>query len=256
MISIENLNFFYNEKHILKNISLHAQKSQLIGILGANGCGKSTLLKNILGFLKPQSGNIFIQQSPISSFNAKELATIMSYIPQKSIVTMPLKVIDFVLAGRYVKLSNPLFGYQQNDLDTVKYTMTMLDIWQYKERIVTTLSGGEFGRMLLARALVSEPQIMILDEPTSAMDLHYAIEILRIVKDLICKLNLCVILVIHDLTLAGLFCDVIAFMKNGEILDFGKPHDLLHAEKLQVVYDGLQCEVVNHNGRRIVIPTV
>lgn len=254
MIKVSNLNFSYNSRQILKDISFNASSGELLGILGANGCGKSTLLKNILGFLKPSSGNIHIKDSNISTYSPKELANIMSYIPQKSLLTMPLKVIDFILAGRYAKLKNVLFGYQNADFEIIEDVAKRLNVWQHRHRIATTLSGGEFGRVLLARALVNEPNILLLDEPTSAMDLHYAVEILRIIKTLIVNLKLCGVIVIHDLMLASLFCDKILLMKEGSVMDFGMPNDLICATKLERVYEGLECEVVHHNNKPIVIP--
>lgn len=254
MIKVCNLNFSYNSRHILKDVSLEAKNGELLGILGANGCGKSTLLKNILGFLKASSGEILINSRDINAYSPKELANLMSYIPQKSLLTMPLKVIDFILAGRYAKLKNRLFGYQNVDFDIVEEVSKRLNIWQYKDRIVTTLSGGEFGRVLLARALVNEPKILLLDEPTSAMDLHYAVEILRIVRQLIKNINLCGVIVIHDLMLASLFCDKIALMKEGSVIELGSPNELIIAEKLQRVYEGLECEIITHNDKPIVVP--
>ncbi len=255
MIDIKNLNFYYDKRHVLKDISLKAHKNQLLGILGANGCGKSTLLKNMLGFLKAQSGNINIDSEPINTFIPKELAKIISYIPQKSMLTMPLKVYDFILAGRYAMLGNTWLGYRKNDFDIVEEISNMLHVWHYKDRIVTTLSGGEFGRVLLARALVKQPKILLLDEPTSAMDLHFAVEMLKLVKKLIIEFNMCSVIVIHDLNLASLFCDKIAFMKSGSIMDYGNPNDLLIDSKLQKVYDGLECDIIKHHGRNIVVPS-
>lgn len=254
MITIQNLHFYYHHNHILKDLSFEAQDRELLGILGANGCGKSTLLKNILGFLKPKSGNIMIQGKSIESFSAKQLANIMSYIPQKSLLSMPLKVRDFLLAGRYAKLKNPLFGYNNEDFEIVERVAKQLNIMQYQDRIATTLSGGEFGRILLARAIINEPQILLLDEPTSAMDLHYAVEILKIVKTLIKECDLCGIIVVHDLNLASLFCDKVLLMKNGEIVCHGIPQDLLHTKNLEYIYEGLTCEVITHNGHNIIVP--
>ncbi len=255
MINIENLNFFYDKRHVLKDINLRAHNNELLGVLGANGCGKSTLLKNMLGFLKAQSGNIKVNSDSIDSFSPKELAKIISYIPQKSMLTMPLKVHDFILGGRYAMLKNTWFGYGKEDFKVVEEVSNMLHVWHYKDRIVTTLSGGEFGRVLLARALVKHPKILLLDEPTSAMDLHFAVEMLKLVKKLIAQLNMCSVIVIHDLNLASLFCDKIAFMKSGSIIDHGDPNDLLIDSKLQKVYDGLECDIISHNGRNIVIPS-
>ncbi len=255
MIHIHNLHFSYETRHILKDITLHATNSELLGILGANGCGKSTLLKNMLGFLRPQNGEIAIDSKPLHTMHPKELAKIMSYIPQKSLLTMPLKVHDFILAGRYAMLKNAWFGYQEEDFQACEEVSKMLSIWEYKDRIATTLSGGEFGRVLLARALVKNPKILLLDEPTSAMDLHFAVAMLKLLKQFISQFSICGVIVIHDLVLASLFCDKIAFMKDGVIMDYGKPNDLLVTEKLQRVYEGLACQILQHEGHNIVVPS-
>lgn len=256
MIHIQNLHFSYENKEVLRDISLQAKEGELLGILGANGCGKSTLLKNMLGFLRPKKGQITINGESISYLKPKELANMLSYIPQKSILSMPLKVFDVLLAGRYAKLKNPLLGYQDADFMIVEEVAKALNVWEYKEQIANTLSGGEFGRVLLARALVNSPKILLLDEPTSAMDLHYAVEMLSILHSLIQKHRICGIIVIHDLNLAGLFCDKVALMKNGYIIDIGKPKKLFESKKLGEVYQGLKCEVIEHNGNKIVIPKV
>lgn len=254
MIQINSLYFSYDKTCILNDITLSVEKCKLLGILGANGCGKSTLLKNMLGFLQPQQGEIKIDSKPIKSMHPKSLAKIMSYIPQKSVLTMPLKVHDFILAGRYALLKNAWLGYGEEDFCATEEISKMLEIWDYKERIVTTLSGGEFGRVLLARALVKQPKILLLDEPTSAMDIHFAVAMLKLVKHYINQFEICGVIVIHDLTLASIFCDKIAFMKNGKIIDFGTPDELIKEEKLKQVYEGLECIVVSHNGCNIVIP--
>lgn len=254
MIQVNNLYFSYDKCNILKGITLHAKQSELLGILGANGCGKSTLLKNMLGFLQPQQGEVMIDSSPINSMHPKTLAKIMSYIPQKSLLTMPLKVHDFILAGRYAMLKNAWLGYGEADFQATEEIAKMLKVWNYKDRIVTTLSGGEFGRVLLARALVKQPKILFLDEPTSAMDIHFAVAMLKLVKHYIEQFEICGVIVIHDLTLASLFCDKIAFMKNGSIIDYGKPNNLFKESLLKQVYEGLECNVLCYFGHNIVIP--
>lgn len=255
MIDIKNLSFAYHQKRILNNISLEAKSGQFVGILGANGCGKSTLLRNILGFLRFDSGSIRILDREISTYSPKELAKIMSYIPQKSSLSMPMLVRDFILAGRYAKLKNAMFGYESVDYEIVSEIMKKLKLSEYGDRICGSLSGGEFGRVLLARALVNEPKILLLDEPTSAMDLHYAIEILNIVRKCVHN-GICAVIVLHDLNLASAFCDEIILMKKGKILSSGSAENLFTEEILAEVYDGLRCEIVRHNGSIFVMPKV
>ena len=231
-VEIRNLGFSYDKKEILKGVDLAAKNGEFIGILGPNGCGKSTLLKNILKIIRPNCGVINIENKALNEYPLKQLAKILGFVPQRSVLNAPLLVEDIVF------------------MDEI---MQMLDIKHFAKRIAASLSGGEFQRVLLARALVSEPKILLLDEPTSALDLNYAIEMLKICKKLTKQLNLLSIVVLHDLNLASLFCDRIVMLKDGRVRYDGVAKELYTSEILKEIY-GLECEVIEHKGSPFVVP--
>lgn len=251
-LSIENLNFSYDDRRILKNISFEAESGEFLGILGANGCGKSTLLKNILGILTPQSGKITLNNENLSKMSTKSLAKIIGFVPQKSGLNAPFKVKDVILMGRYSHLKNAFSGYDKSDYKKVDEVMNLLEISEFKERLANSLSGGEFGKVLIARALVSEPKILLLDEPTSALDLNYAVNMLKICKHLTDELGLISFAVIHDLNLACMFCSRAVMLKKGELKYNDDIKNLYKSEILNDIY-GLKCEILTHNGTPIVI---
>lgn len=251
-LTIENLNFTYDKKEILKDISLSAKDGEFIGILGPNGCGKSTLLKNILKILRPKAGIIKLENRPISEYSLKELAKILGFVPQKSSLAMPLLVEDILLMGRFCHMKNQFAGYDKEDFKKLDEVMELLDIKHFAKRIASSLSGGEFQRVLLARALVSEPKVLLLDEPTSALDLNYAIEIMKLCENLSKELNLLLVMVLHDLNLAALFCTRILMLKNGVIRYKGSPKQLYTKEILKEIY-GLECDIITHKNNPFVI---
>ena len=252
-VEIKNLGFSYDKKEILKGVDLAAKNGEFIGILGPNGCGKSTLLKNILKIIRPNCGVINIENKALNEYPLKQLAKILGFVPQRSVLNAPLLVEDIVFMGRFCHLKNQFSGYDEQDAKKVDDIMQMLDIKHFAKRIAASLSGGEFQRVLLARALVSEPKILLLDEPTSALDLNYAIEMLKICKKLTKQLNLLSIVVLHDLNLASLFCDRIVMLKDGRVRYDGVAKELYTSEILKEIY-GLECEVIEHKGSPFVVP--
>lgn len=252
-VEIKNLGFSYDKKEILKGVDLAAKNGEFIGILGPNGCGKSTLLKNILKIIRPNCGVINIENKALNEYTLKQLAKILGFVPQRSVLNAPLLVEDIVFMGRFCHLKNQFSGYDEQDAKKVDEIMQMLDIKHFAKRIAASLSGGEFQRVLLARALVSEPKILLLDEPTSALDLNYAIEMLKICKKLTKQLNLLSIVVLHDLNLASLFCDRIVMLKDGRVRYDGVAKELYTSEILKEIY-GLECEVIEHKGSPFVVP--
>lgn len=252
-IVVRNLSFGYDNVSILKDVNFSASSGEFVGILGANGCGKSTLLKNILNLIKPQSGSIEILGKNLKEYSSKELARLVGFVPQKSALSMSLLVEDVVLMGRFCHLKSQFSGYDKSDLKKADEVMQLLDIKKFAKRIANTLSGGEFGRVMLARSIVSEPRILLLDEPTSALDLSYAVQMLKICKELTNELNLLTISVLHDLNLATLFCDKIFMLKDGKVAYKGSSNELYRSEILDEIYH-LKCDVVRHKDLPFVLP--
>lgn len=254
MIKISNLSFGYTGIKILDELNFSAKSGSFVGILGPNGCGKSTILKNIMRILKPNSGEIEILGRNLKEFSQKELAKTIGFVPQKSNLNAPLNVREILLMGRYAHIKNAFWGYDKSDFAKVDEVMEMLDITKFQNRTAYELSGGEFGRVLLARAIVGEPRILLLDEPTSALDLNHAVEILSLCKRLSKELNLLSIAVLHELNLASLFCDEINLIKDGKVHYKGTPNELFTKEILKEIYEGMNCDIITHDGNAMIIP--
>lgn len=254
-ILIKDLNFSYGNKKILKNINLHIKKGKLTGILGPNGCGKSTLLKNILGALKSESGDILFDSISQKEFSRNDLAKIISLVPQKSNLSSPLSVDDFVLMGRLPHLKSSWSGYSKSDITIKNSVLENLKLSHFKDRITLNLSGGEFQRVLLARSLTQKPKILLLDEPTSALDINHAIELLIEVKKLI-KNGITGVIVLHDLNLASLFCDELVIMKNGNIVSQGTPNEVLNESTLLEIYNLHSKIIRDQNEKLYIVPIV
>lgn len=254
-ISIENTTFSYGlgEENLLDGINLNIEKGKFIGILGPNGCGKSTLLKVILKYLNPKEGIIKIENKELKEYTQSELAEILSFVPQKSSLTMPLTVEDVVYMGRVPYMKNKWTGFDREDREKVEKIMQMLKIDKFKNRVIFSLSGGEFQRVLLARALAQNTNIMLLDEPTSALDMNYALEIMKLTSYFVQNESLTAVMVLHDLNLASMYCDSIILLKNGKIAYEGTPKELFRPEILEEIY-GFNCEVIENNGFSYVIP--
>ena len=252
-MKISALNFSYGKRAILRGIELNLKRGKFYGILGPNGCGKSTLLKNILQILKPASGIIEINGKKASEYSLKELAALIGFVPQKTALAAALNVNEILLAGRFCRLKSAFSGYDASDRDKVERIAELLDVKKFLNRSAFELSGGEFGRVLLARALVSEPEILLLDEPTGALDINYAIEAMRICENLTKTLNLTSVIVLHDLNLASLFCDEILMLKDGAVRYRGSASELFTPQIIKEIY-GFDALIVEKLGTNFILP--
>ena len=220
IIKVEKLDFSYGNRQILKEIDLDIKSKRLTGILGPNGCGKSTLLKNILGYLKNDSGNIKILNKDSRDYTQKEKAKCISLVPQKSQLMSAMDVEDFVLMGRLPHLQNSWDGYSQRDKETAHRCICQLELESFIKRKAVTLSGGEFQRVLLARALTQETEM----------------------KKTITEKGITAVAVLHDLNLAAMFCDEIVMMKDGKVYCKGSPKETFTAANLKEIYE-LECSM-------------
>lgn len=247
MLKCKNLNFAYFDKKILSDINFEFKKGDFVGILGANGSGKSTLFKSILGILK-HSGDVYIDGKNTKETNFKELSNLIGYIPQKSGLLMPLSVRDFILMGLYSQ--NAFKGYGKKENEKLDEVLEFLNINEFKHRNVISLSGGEFSKVLMARAIIKKPKVLLLDEPMAALDLNYAIFLMNMCKKL-SQSGVLVVMIIHELNLACRFCSHFLALKNGKVALNGDK-DLVFSEKSLKDIFNLDCEVINHNDRLIV----
>ena len=254
IINIEKLNYSYGRKEVLKELSLDIDENKLTGIIGPNGCGKSTLAKNIIKYINGKFESFKIMDTDIRELTHKKIAQLISYIPQKSIIIPNISVFDYVLLGRFPLLKNSWSNYSEKDYEIVENNINLLNIRELRDRNIETLSGGELQKALLARALAQEAKILLLDEPTSALDLNNAVEFMKILKNISMKKEISVIIIIHDLNLASLFCDSLIILKDGRFIEKGSPKEVINEENIKSVYN-LDCKVCyNENDKPYIIP--
>ena len=254
IINIEKLNYSYGKKEVLKELSLDIDENKLTGIIGPNGCGKSTLAKNIIRYINGKFEYFKIMDIDIRQLSHKKIAQLISYIPQKSTIISNISVFDYVLLGRFPLLKNSWDNYSEKDYEIVENNISLLNIEELRDRNVETLSGGELQKALLARALAQEAKILLLDEPTSALDLNNAVEFMKILKNISIKKEMSVIIIIHDLNLASLFCDSLIILKDGKFIEKGSPKEVINEKNIKSIYN-LDCKVCyNENDKPYIIP--
>jgi iron complex transport system ATP-binding protein len=247
MIEIKDISFSYPDADILKGVGFSADRGEVVGLLGNNGAGKSTLVTCLNRIRKPKTGTLTIDGKNAFQMSRNELARTVSYVAQKNELTHS-PVFDCVLLGRkpYIKWS-----VSQEDLDICTRIMERVGLLDYQMRYVDELSGGELQKVMLARALVAQPKLLLLDEPTSNLDPKNQYEMMALVRELAREQGITVITVIHDLNLALRFCDKFYFLKAGEGYSYGGL-DTVTPETLQAVY-GIRAEVLDVGGRKTVI---
>jgi len=251
-LSIDNMGFAYRKdgELTIKDITIDIHNPQLISIIGPNGVGKSTLIHCINKILEPTCGTVMVDELDVKTVKIKELAKKIGYVPYTSSDTFPLTVIDTILMGRnpYSKLrSNP-----KNDMEIVKEVLELMDIVPLAMRPFNELSAGQHQRVMLARGLAQEPEILLLDEPTANLDIKHQMDVIRILKQLSVKKKIVVIMISHDLNLAAKYSDNIIMMAHGTIYDVGRPEDVITKESIKEVY-GVEADIVMHNGRPLTI---
>jgi iron complex transport system ATP-binding protein len=234
-LTIDGINCSYGSVEILDNISFGVKNGEFLGILGPNGSGKTTLLKSISRVLKPTKGTILIDDQNIYGMKSIELAKQMAVVPQSSPVSFDFTALEVVLMGR-----NPHMARFQmegkNDLEIAKRSMEVTRTWDFADRPVTELSGGERQRVIIARALTQEPQILLLDEPTTHLDISNQLEIMDLIKQLCKTKKLLIVAVFHDFNLAARYCDSIILLKDGKIVAVGKSDETLTTESVKKVF--------------------
>ena len=233
MISVEQLTAGYGKKEIIKNITFEAEAGDFIGIVGPNGCGKTTMLKSLLGLIDVFDGSVKVRGKNVLKMKRGDLAKRVAFVPQLMTPIDGFTVEDTVLLGRTPHIKRFAF---ENDRDyrIANNAIEQLKIESLKDIPVTNLSGGEFQRVAIARALAQNPKIMLLDEPISHLDLRFQLRILRLLRRL--RENRVIIATFHNLTMAARFCRKVILLKNGEIIDFGRPKEVFNPDNLKKAY--------------------
>ncbi|KZN48329.1 ABC transporter ATP-binding protein [Pseudoalteromonas luteoviolacea] len=236
-VSVNNLNLVINNKHILSGISFSAAPGQFIGLIGPNGAGKSSLLRCLYRFQIPMSGNILIDQTDINQFDrltyARKVAAVLQEIPSQ----FNLAVFDVVAMG--LTPHKRLFSsVSLRDRQSIQEALQKVGLTHKQQQSYELLSGGEKQRVMIARAIVQRPSLLLMDEPTSHLDVKYQIEIMALAK----SLGITVIASFHDLNLASALCDSILVLEHGQLVADGTPQSVMTTEMLSTVF-GVKAEV-------------
>lgn len=234
-LKVENLKVGYDDKEILKGISFNIDAGEVVTIIGPNGSGKSTLIKTISRYLKPKSGSIFLDKVNVNQIKTRELAKNLAVLPQVKGVSSDITIEELVSYGRYPHIS---FGKRMSkeDKDIVTWALEKTGLQEMKNRYIVTLSGGERQRAWIAMSLAQKPKILLLDEPTTFLDICYQLETLELVKELNKTLGITVIMVLHDLNQAARYSDKLLVINNGELWEYGEPCKIVNEKLLKSIF--------------------
>jgi iron complex transport system ATP-binding protein len=249
-LKVKNVEFSYNSTPVLENISMDLERSEVIGIVGPNGAGKSTLIRCIDRILTPRGGIILLDENDISKMTRMEIAKEMGYVPQTTARVFPATVFDTVLMGR-----RPHLGWKssEEDIDKVLEVLELLGIMEFSMRDFNEISGGQQQKVLIARALAQEADVLLLDEPTSNLDIRHQLEVMDIMKGIVKKKGISAIVAIHDLNLASRYTDRLLMMNGGRIFASGNPESVLTVENIRRAY-GVEALVKSDGKRPYIIP--
>ena len=241
-ISAKDIHLSYGAKEILKGVDIHSENGEFVGLIGPNGSGKSTLLKCIYRILKPNAGQVFLDEEELRAMSIKESARKMGVVAQHNYYNFEFTVREVVMMGR-APHKKALERDNAKDYEIVEEALKTVGMEEFAQRSFSTLSGGEQQRVILARALAQQTPCLILDEPTNHLDITHQLQLMRIVKNL----SATVISAIHDLNIAAMFCDRIYALKEGRIIAQGTPREVLTKDFIRQVYQ-VDAEIAKDSG--------
>ena len=233
-ISAQGLSYQVEAQTLLDSVDLHADSGQLVGLIGPNGAGKSTLLRAISGILRQQEGTVYLDGTDLQSISSKEVAARLALVPQIAPYTHGFTALELVLMGRYPHLGRFQIEGAEDD-HIARDSMRLTEIEQFADRTLDTLSGGERQRVFVSRALAQQPRVLLLDEPTSNLDIFHQIKVLDLVRQLVDD-GLTAVAAIHDLNMAARYCDRLVLLSEGRVLADGPPESVLCPEVIESAF--------------------
>jgi iron complex transport system ATP-binding protein len=253
ILKAENIHSGYGKCDVLTGISLTVHPGEVLAIIGPNGAGKTTFIRTINRILKPREGKVLLNGEDIWEIHSRTFAREVARVEQTSKVTWPYTVHQIVQMGRFPH-RGWIASYTKEDHATVDEVMRLTGLSRFSERSLNTLSGGEYQRAMVARALAQTPKVLILDEPVAHLDIKYKIAVLDLVRSL-SQEGLAVVISLHDLNLASLYADKIALLAEGSLYAFGTPKEILTRSNLEEVYE-TEVMIGTHpaNHRTLVTP--
>jgi iron complex transport system ATP-binding protein len=235
VIYIKDLTWAYHDKPLFSQVSTHISKGKFISIIGPNGSGKTTLLKLFMRLLPIQKNSIFYPKGDATHYSQKELAHFISYVPQQSRLEYEFTLFECVAMARY-SYNNRFSSLSSVDITIIEESIEALGLSALQHRSATELSGGEYQRMLIARALAQQSSVMVLDEPVSHLDIHHQVEILSLLRNLVDTKGITIISVLHDLNAVSNYSDEVILLNQGSIVAHSNVNEVLHKELIESVY--------------------
>ena len=231
ILDTNSISLIFNDKSILSNISFQVSAGEFFVIIGPNGAGKTSLLKILSGLQKAQQGTVTIKGENINGYKRRNLSQILAIVPQQIEVGFPFTVADTVIMGRTPHLG--ILGMEsKKDFDIAEEAMNFTEVSHLKDRKLFQLSGGELQRVIIARAICQQPEIILLDEPTTALDPSHQLKIMDLMERFRKQYNTTIIMVSHDLNLASMYGDRLMLLKEGRVIKTGDPKKVLNKSLL------------------------
>ena len=252
-IDLSGVSVAYNGTRALSDVDLRVGSGEWLGLIGPNGAGKTTLLRALLGFV-PSFGDVRLDGAPASSMSRRTRARVMAYVPQRPVIPDAVSVTDYVLMGRtphisYLGIEGP------TDLRVVREALERLELTALADRPLGSLSGGEVQRAVLGRALAQQSPVLLLDEPTAALDVGHQQQVLELIDDLRRERELTVVSAMHDLSLAGQFPERLVLLSDGRAVAEGQPRAVLTEGTIREHYGASVRVIEGAEGRVLVLPT-
>ena len=242
-IRTEKLTIAYGKKIVIKNVDIKIQKGEMVTIIGANGSGKTTILKTISRSLKPIEGNVYLDEKEIFKYDTRKLACKLAILPQIHNVPEDFSVSDLVSFGRFPHLG--LSGRLTfKDFYAIDRAIELANIEELQHRRVSTLSGGERQRAWIAMALAQQPEVLLLDEPTTFLDINHQFELLEMISDLNKNMGITIVMVLHDLNQAARYSQRLLVLREGRIFKEGPPGEIITEEVLESVFN-IKVRIIN-----------
>ncbi|MEX1275496.1 MAG: ABC transporter ATP-binding protein [Bacteroidota bacterium] len=256
MLKLQSLVVSYGNKEVLHDISFEVSPGEVLVVVGPNGSGKSTMIRAASGILPATAGNIYYGDRDLTSLSERERARLISVVPQATQLGGAFTVEQTVRLGRTASMGW-LGVPSKRDRKLIDASLKQTDLVPFIDRRIADLSGGEQQRVLVARALAQDCPVMLLDEPTSHLDLQHQIHLLKLVRSLAVQKNLVVLITLHDLNMAALFADRVALLVSGKVKAIGKPQEVLTARNIKISY-GIGVEVTTYprDGRQLILPLI
>lgn len=253
LLEVRNLQKYYDDGyHAVRGVSYSIPSGMLVGLIGPNGCGKSTMMKCINRMHDPSSGEILIDGESVLHKSPSDVAKLVSTVPAELRNSFGLTVFETVMMGRYPFLKN-VWWETENDESVVEDALRKFGVFHLQDRQLNMLSSGEMQRVLIAKAYVQEPRLMLVDEPTSHLDMKYKLDVMEYLNAMVRK-DMTILVAEHDISLMARYCDLCIIMKKGEIVAIGKPKEVINPELIRNVYEVDASVGFDEDGELYVLP--